>query len=59
MKTTGTEHLLKNKKSFSASEYYWAEFLGNYGGKTRNHDALFATSLAVNALLDTWTIRKG
>jgi hypothetical protein len=37
----------------------WEEFLGNYGKKDRHEDALFSTALALNALLDTWTIKSG
>ena len=35
------------------------EFLGNYAGKERDEDAIFSTSLALNALLDAWTTRRG
>eukprot|EP01016_Furgasonia_blochmanni_P053110 TRINITY_DN853_c0_g1_i10.p1 TRINITY_DN853_c0_g1~~TRINITY_DN853_c0_g1_i10.p1 ORF type:complete len:662 (+),score=259.08 TRINITY_DN853_c0_g1_i10:144-2129(+) len=38
---------------------YWQEFIGNYANKTRGADRLFATSMALNALLDTWTKRIG
>lgn len=63
MKTYGTENILKGKKEEESkageSFIYWEEFLGNYGKKERNEDALFSTALALNALLDTWTIRSG
>lgn len=35
---------------------YWDEFLGDYANITRGEDRVFATSVALNALLDTWTI---
>lgn len=35
------------------------EFLGNFAGKNRNEDALFSTSLALNALLDIWGSKSG
>ena len=34
------------------------EFLGNYANKTRGEDTNFATAMALNALLDIWTISK-
>lgn len=33
--------------------------MGNYAGKVRDDDAVFSTGVALNALMDTWTIRKG
>jgi hypothetical protein len=33
--------------------------LGNYANKTRGEDRIFATSLAINILLDIYTIRVG
>jgi hypothetical protein len=32
--------------------------LGNYANKIRGEDRLFATSLAVNSLIDIWTDNK-
>ena len=61
MKEHGTKNVLKDKKEEQSkngeSVIYWEEFLGNYGKKERNEDALFSTALALNALLDTWTVR--
>ncbi len=34
---------------------YVTEFLGNYANKTRNEDAVFATSLTINTLVNIWT----
>eukprot|EP00340_Litonotus_pictus_P012435 CAMPEP_0170536794 /NCGR_PEP_ID=MMETSP0209-20121228/102343_1 /TAXON_ID=665100 ORGANISM="Litonotus pictus, Strain P1" /NCGR_SAMPLE_ID=MMETSP0209 /ASSEMBLY_ACC=CAM_ASM_000301 /LENGTH=521 /DNA_ID=CAMNT_0010838197 /DNA_START=866 /DNA_END=2431 /DNA_ORIENTATION=+ len=34
------------------------EFLGNYKGKERNEDAMFATGLTLNSLLNIWTLKK-
>lgn len=33
--------------------------MGNYAGKTRDDDAVFSTGVALNALIDVWTTRKG
>ena len=59
MKKVGTKHLNDKKKLSAEGQIYWAEFLGNYAGKDRNEDAVFSTALALNALLDTWTTRRG
>lgn len=34
---------------------YWSDFLGNYGKTPLNEDALYSTSLALNALINDWT----
>ena len=36
---------------------YWDDFLGDFGNKTKGEDRIFATSIAVNTLLDTHTIK--
>jgi hypothetical protein len=38
---------------------YADEFLGDYAGKSRGEDRLFATALTMNILLDTWTDING
>lgn len=63
MKIEATRQILKNKKVETAkkqsdSRSFWVEFLGNYGGKERNEDAIFNTAMAMNALYDTWTVRS-
>ena len=40
------------------SNYYWQGFLGNYDGTNRGEDRLFVTSLAINALIDMFTIKN-
>lgn len=36
-------------------QYYWDDFLGDFPKKKLGEDRLFSTSLALSALLDTWT----
>lgn len=55
----GTQILIQSSKIGNKGELYWSEFLGNFANKNRNEDSIFSTSLALNALLDTWTTRKG
>jgi len=64
MRNAGTAQLLNMsnlEKSFLQDYYHWDDFLGmndiNILGKPAPHydDRLFSTSVAVNALLDTWT----
>ncbi len=51
--------MILNKGNTTAkNQTYWDEFLGDYAGKNRGEDRLFATSLAINALIDTWTIKE-
>ena len=58
MKEKGTSHLL-SKVIEKKNVCHWNEFIGNYAGKTRDDDAIFSTAVALNALLDIWTTRKG
>ena len=37
---------------------YWEECLGNFANKTRGEDRLFSTVMAVNSLIDIWSINK-
>lgn len=37
------------------NEFYWDDFLGDFKDKKYGEDRLFSTSLALSALLDTWT----
>lgn len=54
-----TDVYLKTKlKSKRDNELYVSEFLGNYSGKERNEDSLFATSLVFNTLINTKTYEK-
>eukprot|EP01015_Nassula_variabilis_P018703 TRINITY_DN3078_c0_g1_i1.p1 TRINITY_DN3078_c0_g1~~TRINITY_DN3078_c0_g1_i1.p1 ORF type:complete len:315 (-),score=55.91 TRINITY_DN3078_c0_g1_i1:95-1039(-) len=48
--TTATNQILEEQ----GNEGYWQEFLGNYAGKERGEDRLFATAVALNSLLDIW-----
>lgn len=43
------------KYSKDNEQAFVTEFMGNYANKTRNEDAVFATSLTINTLLNTWT----
>lgn len=59
MRTVGTEHIVKEKKyDANTKSSHWVEFLGNFGGKDRNEDAIYSTALVLNALFDTWGIKK-
>lgn len=58
MKDVATGQIVRDAVKLEEG-YHWTEFLGNYANKTRDEDAIFSTSLALNALLDTWTTRKG
>jgi len=61
MMTIGTRDLLARAQWDSHSNWvYWDDFLGNNdtdNGKSVNYaeDRLFSTSMAINALIDTWT----
>lgn len=58
MKQVSTKQIIdsaiKNEKG-----YHWREFLGNYANKFREEDSIFSSTLALNALFDTWTTRIG
>lgn len=56
IRSEGTRLLLKEKQQNNLG-YYWAEFLGNYAGKSRNEDALYSTAVVVNVLLDAWGLK--
>jgi hypothetical protein len=58
MKDIAIPRILKEAKK-EKDNWYWTEFLGNFADKSRNDDALFSTSLALNALIDTWSTRTG
>lgn len=57
MKNQGSQQILAAAHQ-EKEEAYWCEFLGNFGKKERKEDAYFSTSMAVNALIDTWTRRS-
>ncbi|KAG2375253.1 hypothetical protein C9374_009876 [Naegleria lovaniensis] len=51
-----TPKIIKLAQSTSnGNEYYWDDFLGDFKDKKYGEDRLFSTSLALSALLDTWT----
>ena len=57
MRNTATYQILNKGKLDEKKQYlYWDEFLGDYANKTRGEDRNFATSMAVNALYDIWTV---
>ena len=58
MKGAGKYNILKQAKK-KGNTNYWVEFIGNYAHKERDDDALFSTALALNALIDTFTVRDG
>ena len=58
MKTKGTQHIKKNSIE-KKGKAHWHQFIGNYAGKNRDDDAVFNTAVTLNALFDTWTLRKG
>lgn len=58
LKNVGTQQIIHNAQKDSTG-YSWTEFLGNYASKNRNEDSIFSSTLALNALLDIWTTRKG
>ena len=58
MRVKATEDLIQESKQKNKEEIYWDEFLGNYAGKNRGEDRLFATSLAINAIIDIWTYNR-
>jgi hypothetical protein len=58
MRTKGTADILSEKKEGDSGSF-WVEFMGNYGGKNRNDDAIYATAMVVNAFLDAWGFKKG
>ena len=58
MKGAGKYNILKQAKK-KGNTNYWVEFIGNYARKERDDDALFSTALALNALIDTFTVRDG
>jgi len=37
---------------------YWQEWIGNYANKTRGLDRMFSTTMALNALLNIWTVQE-
>ena len=58
MKGAGKDNILRQAKK-KGDTNYWVEFIGNYAHKERDDDALFSTALALNALIDTFTVRDG
>jgi hypothetical protein len=56
MQTSGTDQLMALKKNdISSGTVFWDDFLGN-GDKIPNYDdRVFSTSMAFNALINTWT----
>jgi hypothetical protein len=61
LRNEGTQQLLSkavhDKIHFTEEVVYWEQFIGVYDGKDWHQDRLFSTALAVNALLDIWTIK--
>eukprot|EP00357_Protocruzia_adherens_P032971 CAMPEP_0115008928 /NCGR_PEP_ID=MMETSP0216-20121206/22262_1 /TAXON_ID=223996 /ORGANISM="Protocruzia adherens, Strain Boccale" /LENGTH=593 /DNA_ID=CAMNT_0002376545 /DNA_START=320 /DNA_END=2101 /DNA_ORIENTATION=- len=58
MRNEGTQQILgKGQLTNKGSQMYWKEFLGDYAEREWGEDTIFATALAVNSLLDIWTVR--
>ena len=52
-----TQQLFSMAQYDAQEDYiYWDDFLGDYANKTRGEDRLFSTAVALNALLDAWTV---
>ncbi|EWS75435.1 hypothetical protein TTHERM_000985179 (macronuclear) [Tetrahymena thermophila SB210] len=58
MKNQGTIYILNNTLADKNGNLYWQEFLGIYNNKTYHEDETFSTVMALNALIDIWTISK-
>ncbi|KAL4496470.1 hypothetical protein ABPG72_014700 [Tetrahymena utriculariae] len=58
MKNQGTTYLLNNTFADKNGNIYWQEFLGIYDNKTYHEDETFSSVMALNALIDTWTISQ-
>ena len=57
LRSKGTDLILSKAKS-DGDKSYLVEFLGNFGGKNRNSDSEFATSLGLNTLINIWTYKN-
>jgi len=55
MRQVATFQILNKSQSDNDQYVYWDEFLGDYAGIERGEDRNFATAVAINALIDTWT----
>lgn len=58
LKKEGTTQILELKKTDKNGNFYWVQFLGNYGKIDRNEDMLYNSAVAVCALLDIWTTKS-
>ncbi|KAL4512370.1 hypothetical protein ABPG72_005372 [Tetrahymena utriculariae] len=58
LRNQGTYQILSEIKYDKQGYAYWEEFLGDYAGKVRGEDRNFASALALNALIDIWTISE-
>lgn len=54
----GTQQLLKKSKTCDGTGICWDDFLGNADSPPTYADRLFSTSIALNALFDTWTVNS-
>eukprot|EP01016_Furgasonia_blochmanni_P052008 TRINITY_DN8250_c0_g1_i8.p1 TRINITY_DN8250_c0_g1~~TRINITY_DN8250_c0_g1_i8.p1 ORF type:complete len:654 (+),score=154.63 TRINITY_DN8250_c0_g1_i8:86-1963(+) len=57
LRSVASKQLISRAKK-SGNQVYWEEFLGNYGGQNKGEDRLFSTALALNALIDIWSVKK-
>jgi hypothetical protein len=55
LESYGTDQLLAKIKTCDATGACWDDFLGNADSPPSYSDRLFSTSIALNALIDTWT----
>lgn len=63
LKNVGTAQILADKQCECDKYCYWDDFLGNgdhYKNETKKfyEDRVFSTSMALNYLIDTWTVRS-
>ena len=55
LKNEATKQILEKINKDKDGNFYFMEFLGNYANKTRGEDAIFATGLGLNSLINIWT----
>jgi len=57
LKSYGTSQLLSKVEKDDEENYYFEEFLGNAGNYSRGEDRIFSSGLALNSLINIWTIK--
>ena len=59
MRSYGTDQLLQLVNDDDSVYTFWTDFLGLGDNNPKAEDQVFSTSMAVNALIHTWTSKKG